>query len=114
MAEVICGADPTQGGLNTVHVKKGTINKLYVDAEISGGTQTIGSVKIVDATTAKRANVEADGQKNAIYVRSNSLATTALQNQHQTNLTNISDKLTTTNTSLSDTNSKLTTTNTSL
>jgi len=108
MAEVICGADPTQGGLNTVHVKKGSINKLYVDAEISGGTQTIGSVKIVDATTAKRANVEADGQKNAIYVRSNSLATTALQNQQQTNLTNISSKLAITNTSLSEINVKVT------
>ena len=53
MAEVICGADPTQGGLNTVHVKKGTINKLYVDAEISEGTKTIGSVKIVDAQPQK-------------------------------------------------------------
>jgi len=108
MAEVICGADPTQGGLNTVHVKKGSINKLYVDAEISGGTQTIGSVKIVDATTAKRVNVEADGQKNAIYVRSNSLATTALQTQQQTNLTDISNKLAITNTSLSEINVKVT------
>jgi len=108
MAEVICGADPTQGGLNTVHVKKGSINKLYVDAEISGGTQTIGSVKIVDATTAKRVNVEAEGGKNAIYVRSNSLATTALQNQQQTNLTDISNKLAITNTSLSEINVKVT------
>jgi len=108
MAEVICGADPTQGGLNTVHVKKGSINKLYVDAEISGGTQTIGSVKIVDATTAKRANVEADGQKNAIYVRSNSLATNELQNQHQTKLTDISNKLAIINTSLSEINVKVT------
>ena len=108
MAEVICGADPTQGGLNTVHVKKGSINKLYVDAEISGGTQTIGSVKIVDATTAKRANVEADGGKNAIYVRSNSLANTALQTQQQTNLTDINNKLATINTSLSDINLKVT------
>ena len=108
MAEVICGADPTQGGLNTVHVKKGSINKLYVDAEISGGTQTIGSVKIVDATTAKRANVEADGGKNAIYVRSNSLANTALQTQQQTNLTDINNKLATINASLSDINVKVT------
>ena len=121
MAEVICGADPTQGGLNTVHVKKGSINKLYVDAEISGGTQTIGSVKIVDATTAKRANVEADGGKNAIYVRSNSLANTALQTQQQTNLTDINNKLTTATslqnqqqTNLTDISNKLTTTNTSL
>jgi len=108
MAEVICGADPTQGGLNTVHVKKGSINKLYVDAEISGGTQTIGNVKIVDATTTKKVNVEADGGKNAIYVRSNSLSTLALQNQHQTKLTDISNKLTTTNTSLSEINVKVT------
>ena len=108
MAEVICGADPTQGGLNSVHVKKGSINKLYVDAEISGGTQTIGSVKIVDATTAKRANVEADGGKNAIYVRSNSLANTALQTQQQTNLTDINNKLATINASLSDINVKVT------
>jgi len=108
MAEVICGTDPTQGGLNTVHVKKGSINKLYVDAEISGGTQTIGSVKIVDATTAKRANVEADGGKNAIYVRSNSLATNELQNEQQAKLTNISNKLNNTNTSLSDINVKVT------
>ena len=108
MAEVICGADPTQGGLNSVHVKKGTINKLYVDAEISGGTQTIGNVKILDATTTKKVNVEADGGKNAIYVRSNSLSTLALQNQHQTKLTDISNKLTTTNTSLSDISVKVT------
>ena len=108
MAEVICGADPTQGGLNSVHVKKGTINKLYVDAEISEGTKTIGNVKIVDATTAKKVNVELDGGKNAIYVRSNSLANTLLQTQQQTNLTNISDKLTTTNTSLSDISLKVT------
>jgi len=108
MAEVICGADPTQGGLNTVHVKKGSINKLYVDAEISGGTKTIGNVKIEDATTTKRVNVEADGGKNAIYVRSKSLATTALQTQQQTNLTDISNKLATINTSLSDINVKLT------
>jgi len=108
MAEVICGADPTQGGLNTVHVKKGTINKLYVDAEISEGTKTIGNVKILDATTAKKVNVADDGGKNAIYVRSNSLANTLLQTQQQTNLTNISDKLTTTNTSLSQINAKVT------
>jgi len=108
MAEVICGADPTQGGLNSVHVKKGTINKLYVDAEISEGTKTIGNVKILDATTTKKVNVEADGGKNAIYVRSNSLSTLALQNQQQTNLTNISNKLTTTNTSLSEINVKVT------
>jgi len=108
MAEVICGADPTQGGLNSVHVKKGTINKLYVDAEISEGTKTIGNVKILDATTTKKVNVEADGGKNAIYVRSNSLSTLALQNQQQTNLTNISNKLTTTNTSLSDISVKVT------
>ena len=108
MAEVICGADPTQGGLNSVHVKKGTINKLFVDAEISEGTKTIGNVKIEDATTAIKANVEADGQKNAIYVRSNSLSTLALQNQHQTKLTDISNKLTTTNTSLSEINVKVT------
>jgi len=108
MAEVICGADPTQGGLNSVHVKKGTINKLYVDAEISEGTKTIGNVKILDATTTKKVNVEADGGKNAIYVRSNSLSTLALQNQHQTKLTDISNKLTTTNTSLSEINVKVT------
>jgi len=108
MAEIICGADPTQGGLNSVHVKKGTINKLYVDAEISEGTKTIGSVKIMDATTTKRVNVEADGQKNAIYVRSNSLSTLALQSQQQTKLTDISNKLTTTNTSLSEINVKVT------
>ena len=108
MAEVICGADPTQGGLNTVHVKKGTINKLYVDAEISEGTKTIGNVKILDATTAKKVNVAEDGGKNAIYVRSNSLANTLLQTQQQTNLTDISDKLTTTNTSLSDISLKVT------
>jgi len=108
MAEVICGADPTQGGLNTVHVKKGSINKLYVDAEISGGTQTIGSVKIVDATTTKRVNVEAEGGKNAIYVRSNSLSTVALQNEQQAKLTNISSKLATINTSLSEINVKVT------
>ena len=108
MSEIICGADPTQGGLNTVHVKKGSINKLYVDAEISGGTQTIGNVKIVDATTAIKANVAADGTKNAIYVRSNSLATTALQTQQQTKLSDISSKLTTTNTSLSEINLKVT------
>ena len=108
MAEVICGADPTQGGLNTVHVKKGSINKLYVDAEISGGTGTIGNVKIEDATTATRANVEADIGKNAIYVRSNSLATNELQNQQQTNLSDISSKLNNTNTSLSEINVKVT------
>jgi len=108
MAEIICGADPTQGGLNSVHVKKGSINKLYVNAEISGGTETIGNVKIEDAATTTKANVEVDGGKNAIYVRSNSLATLALQNQHQTNLTNISNKLTTTNTSLSEINVKVT------
>ena len=108
MAEVICGADSPQGGLNSVHVKKGTINKLYVDAEISEGTKTIGSVKIMDATTTKRVNVEADGQKNAIYVRSNSLSTLALQNQQQANLTNISNKLAITNTSLSDISVKVT------
>jgi len=108
MAEVICGADPTQGGLNTVHVKKGSINKLYVDAEISGGTGTIGNVKIEDATTTKRVNIEADGGKNAIYVRSKSLATTALQTQQQTNLTDISNKLITTNASLSEINVKVT------
>jgi len=108
MAEVICGADPTQGGLNTVHVKKGTINKLYVDAEISEGTKTIGSVKILDATTTKRVNVEADGAKNAIYVRSNSLSTLALQNEQQAKLTNISSKLATINTSLSEINVKVT------
>jgi len=108
MAEVICGADPTQGGLNTVHVKKGSINKLYVDAEISEGTKTIGNVKIVDATGTRRVNVAEDGGKNAIYVRSNSLANTVLQNLQQTNLTNISNKLTTTNASLSDINLKVT------
>jgi len=108
MAEVICGADPTQGGLNSVHVKKGTINKLYVDAEISEGTQTIGNVKIEDATTTTKANVEADGLKNAIYVRSNSLATTELQNQQQTKLTDIISGLTTANTSLSDISVKVT------
>ena len=108
MAEVICGADPTQGGLNSVHVKKGTINKLYVDAEISEGTKTIGNVKILDATTTKKVNVEADGGKNAIYVRSNSLSTLALQTQQQTNLTNISNKLAITNTSLSDISVKVT------
>jgi len=108
MAEVICGADPTQGGLNTVHVKKGSINKLYVDAEISGGTQTIGNVKIVDATTTKRVNVEADGGKNAIYVRSNSLATTDLQNQQQTKLTYISEKSNVINVLLSMINTKVT------
>jgi len=108
MAEVICGADPTQGGLNSVHVKKGTINKLYVDAEISEGTKTIGNVKIEDATTAIKANVEADGQKNAIYVRSNSLSTLALQNEQQAKLTNISSKLSTINTSLSEINVKVT------
>jgi len=108
MAEVICGADPTQGGLNTVHVKKGSINKLYVDAEISGGTKTIGNVKIEDATTAKRVNVEADGQKNAIYVRSNSLATTELQNTQQIYLSNISGRLNNINTLLSDINVKVT------
>ena len=58
MAEIICGADPTQGGLNSVHVKKGTINKLYVDAEISEGTKTIGNVKIEDATTAIKAMLQ--------------------------------------------------------
>ena len=108
MAEVICGADPTQGGLNSVHVKKGTINKLFVDAEISEGTKTIGNVKIEDATTAIKANVAADAGKNAIYVRSNSLATIALQNQQQTNLTDINNKLATINTSLSDINLKVT------
>ena len=108
MAEVICGADPTQGGLNTVHVKKGSINKLYVDAEISEGIATIGNVKIVDATTATRANVAADAGKNAIYVCSNSLATIALQNQQQTNLTDINNKLATINTSLSEINLKVT------
>jgi len=108
MAEVICGADPTQGGLNTVHVKKGTINKLYVDAEISEGTKTIGNVKILDATTAKKVNVAEDGGKNAIYVRSNSLSTLALQNQQQAKLTEISGKLITTNTSLSDISVKVT------
>jgi len=94
--------------LNTVHVKKGTINKLYVDAEISEGTKTIGNVKISDATTATKANVEADVGKNAIYVRSNSLATTALQNEQQTNLTNISSKSTAINTLLSRINIKVT------
>ena len=108
MAEIICGADPTQGGLNSVHVKKGTINKLYVDAEISEGTKTIGNVQIVDASTAIKANVEADGGKNAIYVRSNSLSTLALQNTQQTKLTDISNKLTIANTSLSEINVKVT------
>ena len=108
MAEVICGADPDQGGLNSVHVKKGTINKLYVDAEISEGTKTIGNVQIVDASTAIKANVEADGGKNAIYVRSNSLSTLALQNTQQTKLTDISNKLTIANTSLSEINVKVT------
>jgi len=108
MAEVICGADPTQGGLNSVHVKKGTINKLYVDAEISEGTKTIGNVKILDATTTKKVNVEADGGKNAIYVRSNSLSTLALQNQQQTNLTNISNKSNIISASLSEINVKVT------
>jgi len=108
MAEVICGADPTQGGLNTVHVKKGTINKLYVDAEISEGTKTIGNVKIEDDTTAIKVNVAADAGKNAIYVCSNSLATIALQNQQQINLTDINNKLATINTSLSEINIKVT------
>jgi len=108
MAEVICGADPTQGGLNTVHVKKGTINKLYVDAEISEGTKTIGNVKILDATTAKKVNVAEDGGKNAIYVRSNSLSTLALQNLQQTNLTNISNKSNIISASLSEINVKVT------
>jgi len=108
MAEVICGADPTQGGLNSVHVKKGTINKLFVDAEISEGTKTIGNVKIEDAITATKVNVAADGAKNAIYVRSNSLATTALQNQQQTNLTNISNKSNIISASLSEINVKVT------
>jgi len=108
MAEVICGADPDQGGLNSVHVKKGTINKLYVDAEISEGTKTIGNVKIVDATTAIKVNVEPDGQKNAIYVRSNSLSTLALQNQQQAKLTHISIKSDSIDASLSDINVKVT------
>ena len=108
MAEVICGADPTQGGLNSVHVKKGTINKLYFDAEISEGTKTIGNVKILDATTAKKVNVAEDGGKNAIYVRSNSLSTLALQNLQQTNLTNISNKSNIISASLSEINVKVT------
>ena len=108
MAEVICGADPTQGGLNSVHVKKGTINKLFVDAEISEGTKTIGNVKIEDATTATKVNVAADGTKNAIYVCSNSLATTALQNQQQTHLLNISNKSNIITASLSDISLKVT------
>ena len=108
MAEVICGADPTQGGLNSVHVKKGTINKLFVDAEISEGTKTIGNVKIEDAITATKVNVAADGTKNAIYVCSNSLATTALQNQQQTHLTNISNKSNIISASLSEINVKVT------
>jgi len=108
MAEVICGADPTQGGLNTVHVKKGSINKLYVDAEISGGTKTIGNVKIEDAATATKANVAEDGGKNAIYVCSNSLATSALQNTQQIYLSNISGRSNNINTLLSDINLKVT------
>jgi len=108
MAEVICGADPTQGGLNSVHVKKGTINKLFVDAEISEGTKTIGNVKIEDAITATKVNVAADAGKNAIYVCSNSLSTLALQNEQQAKLTNISSKLSTINTSLSEINVKVT------
>jgi len=108
MAEVICGADPTQGGLNSVHVKKGTINKLYVDAEISGVAKTIGNVKIEDATTAKKVNVTEDGGKNAIYVCSNSLATVALQNQQQIHLTNISNKSNIISESLSEINLKVT------
>jgi len=108
MAEIICGADPAQGGLNSVHVKKGTINKLYVDAEISEGTETIGNVKIVDASGTTNASVETDGTKNAIYVRSNSLSTLALQNQQQTKLTEITNKLTIIDTSLSQINLKVT------
>ena len=74
------------------------------DAEISEGTETIGNVKIVDASGTTNASVETDGTKNAIYVRSNSLATTALQNEQQAKLTNINSKLATINTSLSEIN----------
>jgi len=108
MAEIICGADPTQGGLNSVHVKKGTINKLYVDAEISEGTKTIGNVKIEDASGTTIANVGIDEGKNAIYVRSNSLATSALQNTQQTKLTHISNKSDSIDASLSQINVKVT------